>query len=97
MSPENTHKLMGFYMAGLILGVNTLYRLFCFFKLFLIGCIGLIKGRDSYIKLVVVLKVCIFFMSACLCQGWKDRSGGGRGWGETYKFASLSGHCVNHT
>ncbi len=23
MSPENTHKLMGFYMEGLILGVNT--------------------------------------------------------------------------
>ncbi len=34
MSPENTHKLMGFYMEVLILGVNTLYRLFCFFKPF---------------------------------------------------------------
>ncbi len=31
----------GIYMEGLILGINTLYRLFCFFKLFLIGCIGL--------------------------------------------------------
>ncbi len=41
MSPENTHKLMGFYMEGLILGVNTMYMLFCFFKLFLVGCIGL--------------------------------------------------------
>ncbi len=41
MSPENTHKLMGFYMKGLILGINTMYMLFCFFKLFLIGCIGL--------------------------------------------------------
>ncbi len=42
MSPENTHKLMGFYMEVIIiLGVNTLYVLFCFFKLFLIGCIGL--------------------------------------------------------
>ncbi len=41
MSPENTHKLMGFYMEGLILGVNTLYMLFCFFKQFLIGCMGL--------------------------------------------------------
>ncbi len=37
MSPENTHTLMGFYM---ILGVNTMYMLFCFFKLFLIMCIG---------------------------------------------------------
>ncbi len=41
MSPENTHKLMEFYMEGLILGVNTTYMLFCFFKLFLVGCIGL--------------------------------------------------------
>ncbi len=41
MSPENTHKLMGIYMEGLILGVNTLYRLFCFFELFHVGCIGL--------------------------------------------------------
>ncbi len=32
MSPENTHKLMGFYMEGLILGVNTMYMLFCFFN-----------------------------------------------------------------
>ncbi len=34
MSPENTYKL---YMEGLILGVNTLDRLFCF-KLFPIRC-----------------------------------------------------------
>ncbi len=42
MSPDNTYKL---YMEGLILGVNTLYMLFCFFKLFPIGCtcIGLIS------------------------------------------------------
>ncbi len=44
MSPENTHKLMGFYMEGLILGVNTMYMLFWFFKLFLVGCIELILG-----------------------------------------------------
>ncbi len=43
MSPENTHKLMGFYVDGLILGIHTLYRLFCFFKLFLIGCIYRVK------------------------------------------------------
>ncbi len=41
MSPESTHKFMGFYMEGLILGVNTLYMLFCFLKLFLLGRIGL--------------------------------------------------------
>ncbi len=31
-------------MGGLILGVNTLNRVFCFFKLFIIGCKGLIQG-----------------------------------------------------
>ncbi len=43
MNPENTNKLMGFYMEAfkLILDVNTMYMLFCFFKLFLIGCMGL--------------------------------------------------------
>ncbi len=44
MSPDNTHKLIGFYMEVLILGANTMYMLFCFFKLFLIGCIGLRNG-----------------------------------------------------
>ncbi len=43
MSPENTHKLMGFYMEVTILGVNTMYMLFCFFKLFLVGYTGLKK------------------------------------------------------
>ncbi len=38
MSPENSYRFMGFYMEGLILGVNRMYMLFCFFKLFLIGC-----------------------------------------------------------
>ena len=33
MSPEDTHKAIRIYMGGLILGVNTLYMLFCFFKL----------------------------------------------------------------
>ncbi len=28
-------------MGGLILSVNTLYRFFCFLKLFIIGCKGL--------------------------------------------------------
>ncbi len=28
-------------MEGLILGVNTMYMIFCFFRLFLIGCLGL--------------------------------------------------------
>ncbi len=29
-----SHKPIRIYMGGLILGVNTLYMLFCFFKLF---------------------------------------------------------------
>ncbi len=39
VSPENTQKLMGFYMEGLVLGVRL--HGFCFFRLFPIGCIGL--------------------------------------------------------
>ena len=34
MSPEDTHKPIRIYIMGLILGVNTLYTFFCFFKLF---------------------------------------------------------------
>ncbi len=30
----SSHKPIIIYMGGLILGINTLYRLFCFFKLF---------------------------------------------------------------
>ncbi len=30
----SSHKPIIIYMGGLILGVNTLYRLFCFSKLF---------------------------------------------------------------
>ncbi len=30
----SSHKPIRIYMGGLILGANTLYRLFCFFKLF---------------------------------------------------------------
>ncbi len=30
----SSHKPIRIYMGGLMLGVNTLYRLFCFFKLF---------------------------------------------------------------
>ncbi len=41
MSPESTHKLMGFYMEVLILGVILQYVVSASFKLFPIGCIGL--------------------------------------------------------
>ncbi len=45
MSSYN-YKPIRIYMGGLILGVNTLYRLFCFFKLFpMVG-----KGLTTSIK-----------------------------------------------
>ncbi len=59
MSPENTHKLMGFYMEGLMLGVNTVHMLFCSFKRFLIGCIGLITYCSIKLLLILLLpKAC---------------------------------------
>jgi len=39
----SSHKPIWIYMGGLILGVNTLYRVFCFFKLFLMVGKGYIK------------------------------------------------------
>ncbi len=33
--PRDTHKPIRIYMGGLILVVNTLYRVFCFFQLFI--------------------------------------------------------------
>ncbi len=60
MSPENTHKLMGFYMEGLILGVNTMYRLLRFFKLFLIGCIGLNSILFGPATTVLFVEVSLF-------------------------------------
>ncbi len=46
ISPENTHKPIRLYMGPLIPGVNTLYMLFCFFKLFSI------VGNESYIEIL---------------------------------------------
>ena len=44
MSPEDTHKAIRIYIGGLILGVNTLYMLFCFFKLLAVVGNELIEG-----------------------------------------------------
>ncbi len=52
MSPESTHMLKGLYMEVLILGINTMYMLFCFCKLFPIGCIRLIFGTSPYNALI---------------------------------------------
>ena len=43
MSPEDTHKAIRIYIGGLILGVNTLYMLFCFFKL--LAVVGKMLGQ----------------------------------------------------
>ncbi len=56
MSPDDTHKLMEFYMEGLILGINTMYMFFCFFKLFPIGCIELKKQKSRTEVQRLVLK-----------------------------------------
>ncbi len=44
----STHKPIRIYMWGLILGVNILYRLFCFFKLFPMVGKGLTPHVNSY-------------------------------------------------
>ncbi len=52
MSPENTHKLMGFYMEVLILGVMLYYMHgICFSKLFPIGCSYRVKSWENYMNL----------------------------------------------
>ncbi len=54
MSPENTHKLMGFYKEIIILGVNTMYMLFCFFK-----STHHVDTSASYIYMHIVLWMCV--------------------------------------
>ncbi len=55
----SSHKPIRVYMGGLILGVNTLYRLCCFFKLFPI--VG--KGLKSRSTLTWILASCCSTMS----------------------------------
>jgi len=47
MSPENAHKLIRIYMEGLLLGVNTLYMLYCFLKQFALVGKGLRQARSK--------------------------------------------------
>ena len=50
MSPEDTHKAIRIYIGDLILGVNTLYMFFCFFKLFaVVGNELNVSPSDSYL------------------------------------------------
>ncbi len=52
----SSHKPIIIYMGGLIVGVNTLYRLFCFFKLFPIVGKGL-KGGVHDVRVWILLCV----------------------------------------
>ncbi len=51
----SSHKPIRIYMGGLILGVNTLYRLFCFFKLFPM----IDKGLNQF---TTIVHVCTCFL-----------------------------------
>ena len=53
MSPEDTHKPIRIYIGGLILGVNTLYMFFCFFKLFAVVGNELMLHKSSIQSCVV--------------------------------------------
>ncbi len=56
------HKPILIHMGGLILGVNTFYRLFCFFKLFpMVG-----KGR--------VVSMCVGHYLYTICDEWSPKS-----------------------
>ncbi len=54
----SSHKPIRIYMGGLILGVNTLYRLFCFFKLFPMVDKGLKLGSHYVAFIAVPLTQC---------------------------------------
>ncbi len=74
--PEN----MVFYMENLILVVNTMYRLFCFFKLFPIGCIELYvvlqmnSATDALISGRTDEKVLFIACMLISMQSWRDGS-----------------------
>ncbi len=52
------HKPIRIYTGGLILGVNTLYRLFCFFKLFPMVGKGL-KGHGHDVRVRIFFRILI--------------------------------------
>ncbi len=53
----SSHKPIRIYMGGLILSVNTLYRLFCFYKLFPMVCKGLTSTNMSLITAMALALV----------------------------------------
>ncbi len=54
-------------MGGLILGVNTLYRIFCVFKLFPMVGKGLIENGMKW--LITLLKM-VHYCSTRVCYYW---------------------------
>ncbi len=58
------HKPITIYMGGLILGVNTLYRVFSFFKPFIIGGKELKKQKSLYNVLTPSIKSPIYILMA---------------------------------
>ncbi len=61
----SSHKPIRIYMEGLILGVTTLYRLFCFFKLFpMVGKWLTHQLLTHRVNFPCLLVVCLF---CCLC------------------------------
>ncbi len=65
-SPENTHKLIGFYKEGFNTRRYTLVHGFCFFKLFSIGCVGLTTTTE-----VCACKSTSGCTSVCVCATFK--------------------------
>ncbi len=61
----SSHKPIIIYMGGLILGVNTLHRLFCFFKLFPMVGKGLrVCNTGTVDQLVTWVHPCLQFCSS---------------------------------
>ncbi len=61
-------------MGGLILGVNTLYRLFCFFKLFPMVGKGLIGMHIAYLSaanyVLCVVSTVVMYGSVAVIYKW---------------------------
>jgi len=64
MSPVNSHKPIKIYKGGLILGVSTMYMLFCFFLLFAVVGKGLAFPQITLqTKIMQTLEMPLLFSS----------------------------------
>ncbi len=68
----NSHKPIRICMEGLILGVNTLYRLFCFFQLFPMVGKGLIELAMTKQTLLESNLICGTCTISCLHSAWLE-------------------------